>query len=396
MNIAIISIGSFDTQYSDYHIIRDIILGLLKRGHNVDLYQKKYLDKSIYPLEFNEYLNKELKVYNFDFIKGNRANLKARYLADLAYYKNVCKVLKNNKPDKIFLQSNNTSFYTVWFNKHFLKCPIIYNEQDLFPENALFANIVSEHSLIFKVAHILQRYTYKNVDEISTISKDIKNTIINRYNIDDKKMSVIYNWGHENILAHNDNLFLKKYPKDKNEFRVLYAGNIGKMQNVELILKTALLSKEDKDIKFYIVGDGVNKDKLIKEANDNKLDNVCFLDMQGEELVADLYSSADVNVIPLIKGLIYAALPSKMADCLISDKPIITCVDDESCFVKDNEKYGIKNVACDSPSDLKKEILNIKNNNYKCDDKSLLKDFYDKDTNVKLHCKMIECLGESK
>ena len=35
MKVAVVSIGSFDTQYSDYHIMRDIILGLLERGHEV-------------------------------------------------------------------------------------------------------------------------------------------------------------------------------------------------------------------------------------------------------------------------------------------------------------------------------------------------------------------------
>ena len=44
MMIAVVSIGSFDTQYSDYHIMRDIILGLLERGHEVNLIQKQYLN----------------------------------------------------------------------------------------------------------------------------------------------------------------------------------------------------------------------------------------------------------------------------------------------------------------------------------------------------------------
>ena len=44
MKVAVVSIGSFDTQYSDYHIMRDIVLGLLERGHEVNLIQKQYLE----------------------------------------------------------------------------------------------------------------------------------------------------------------------------------------------------------------------------------------------------------------------------------------------------------------------------------------------------------------
>ena len=43
-------------------------------------------------------------------------------------------------------------------------------------------------------------------------------------------MQVIYNWGHEELKAHSDeeNVFLKRYPKKPGEFRVVYAGNLGR------------------------------------------------------------------------------------------------------------------------------------------------------------------------
>ena len=87
MKIAVVSIGSFDTQYSDYHIMRDIILGLLERGHEVNLIQKQYLNKPQYPQQFDKYYGKQLQVHNIKFEKKAKADLKARYLADLSYYR---------------------------------------------------------------------------------------------------------------------------------------------------------------------------------------------------------------------------------------------------------------------------------------------------------------------
>ena len=69
MKIAVVSIGSFDTQYSDYHIMRDIILGFLERGHEVRLIQKQYLDTPRYPQQFDKYLGKQLQVHNIKFEK---------------------------------------------------------------------------------------------------------------------------------------------------------------------------------------------------------------------------------------------------------------------------------------------------------------------------------------
>ena len=162
MKIAVVSIGSFDTQYSDYHIMRDIILGFLKRGHEVSLIQKQYLDTPRYPQQFDKYLGKQLQVHNIKFEKKAKADLKARYLADLSYYRQACKWMKENKPDRVFLQSCNTAFFTVFYAKHILKCPLLYNEQDIFPENAYFAGILSESSMVYKVAHALQKYDMRH------------------------------------------------------------------------------------------------------------------------------------------------------------------------------------------------------------------------------------------
>ncbi len=392
MKIAVVSIGSFDTQYSDYHIMRDIILGLLERGHEVNLIQKQYLNIPQYPQQFDKYFGKQLQVHNIKFEKKAKADLKARYLADLSYYRQACKWMKENKPDKVFLQSCNTAFLTVFYAKHILKCPLIYNEQDIFPENAYFAGILSESSMIYKVAHALQKYAYKNATALSTISDDMKSTIVTRYGISEDKVQVIYNWGHEELKAHSeqDNVFLKKYPKKPGEFRVVYAGNLGKMQNVELILKAAALMKDEKDIGFFIVGSGVNEERLKTIAKEKELSNVSFVGMQPPEEIPDVYSAADVNLIPLQKKLIYAALPSKTADCLIAGKPIITCVDEQSSFAKLMESNGYLNVNPESANKLSDSIRKVKGIIERNDGRRTLT--FLRAANVKLQCELIENL----
>lgn len=392
MKIAVVSIGSFDTQYSDYHIMRDIILGLLERGHEVNLIQKQYLNKPQYPQQFDKYYGKQLQVHNIKFEKKAKADLKARYLADLSYYRQACKWMKENKPDKVFLQSCNTAFFTVFYAKHILKCPLLYNEQDIFPENAYFAGILSESSMVYKVAHALQKYAYKNATALSTISDDMKSTIVTRYGISEDKVQVIYNWGHEELKAHSEaeNTFLQKYPKKPGEFRVVYAGNLGKMQNVELVLKAAALMKENKDISFFIVGSGVNEERLKTFAKEKELSNVTFVGMQPPEEVADLYSAADVNLIPLQRGLIYAALPSKTADCLIAGRPIITCVNEHSSFAELMESNGYFNVNPENADKLSDSIKKVKDSVEQSSEKRTLT--FSRATNVKLHCESIENL----
>ena len=392
MRVAVVSIGSFDTQYSDYHIMRDIIVGLLERGHHVDLIQKQYLETPKYPPQIEKNLGKQLYVQNIRFEKKAKANLKARYIADLSYYQRACRLLKKKRPDKVFLQSNNTAFFAVFYAKHILRRPLVYNEQDIFPENAYFTGSLTEKSLVYRVAHALQKYAYKNATALSTISDDMKSTIVTRYGIQEDKVQVIYNWGHEELKAHceAENAFLKKYPKKPGEFRVLYAGNLGKMQNVELVLKAAKLMEDATCISFYIVGSGVNEEQLKTLAKGLKLSNVTFVGMQPPEEAADLYAAADVNVIPLQRGLIYAALPSKTADCLIAGKPIIACVDEESIFSGVMKKYGFPNAGTCNADTLVREIKNCIFEKSLYDARGLLEMLFSKKENVQKYSSMIE------
>lgn len=215
------------------------------------------------------------------------------------------------------------------------------------------------------------------------------------YGISEDKVQVIYNWGHEELKAHGEaeNTFLQKYPKTPGEFRVVYAGNLGKMQNVELLLKAAALMKGEADISFYIVGSGANENQLKAFAQEKGLTSVAFVEMQSPEEVADLYAAADVNVIPLQKGLIYAALPSKTADCLMAGKPIITCVDEDSQFAKMVDQYEIENTGNTQPEKIRESILKIKHGKSRCKDKKLWNDYFMADKSIAAYCNAIEQMG---
>lgn len=390
MRIGVLSIGSFDTFYSDYHLLRDVIAALLRRGHEVVLYQKKYLAEPAYPAVLEPYLGTTLRVRNFPFEKPAHGNLKARYLADLKYYRTACRAMKRDALECMYLQSCNTAFLPVFYAKHILKIPVFYNEQDLFPDNALISGALSSGSLIYRAAKCLQRYVYKQAACLSTIAPDMQQRISEAYGIDRARIHVIGNWGHEELPAHEaqENAFLKAHPKAENEFRVVYAGNVGKMQNVELIVRTAAIMGDD-GVTFDIVGDGAEKEALQELAQKLGTENLRFLPMQPAETVSDLYAAADVNVIPLKQGIIQTALPSKLADCLIAGRPIITCFDADSLFCAEAAQYGIPNVPPNDPEALRRAILTIRDHGYQGRNADLLQARYGRDTNTQRYCDLI-------
>ena len=90
-----------------------------------------------------------------------------------------------------------------------------------------------------------QRYGYKHSDHIITISEDMKDTLVTD-GIPVEKIEVVYNWSYQDELYENLDLSPVSQMFDKNYFNVVYAGNIGVMQNVDILVETAKLMKEDK------------------------------------------------------------------------------------------------------------------------------------------------------
>jgi glycosyltransferase involved in cell wall biosynthesis len=101
------------------------------------------------------------------------------------------------------------------------------------------------------------------------------------------------------------------------------------MQNVEIIAEVAKMSVND-NIHYYIIGGGASRNRIASLVEG--LSNVTLLPMQPSEFAESIYAQADVNVIPLSKGGIKTALPSKTATVLRTDSYAVFCIDKASKF----------------------------------------------------------------
>jgi len=163
------------------------------------------------------------------------------------------------------------------------------------------------------------------------------------------------------------------------------------MQNVEILIRAAAQMKEEKDICFHVIGDGMYRKKLEQLANDLQADNVYFHDMMPSDCAPAIYSAADVNVIPLAKNIYRTALPSKTATCLACGKPIVFAIGKESRFVRElaNSMTCI-NVNSDDVQALCEAIITIKNNTYNCYPHNVFEMQFGKTANSQRYAVVIE------
>lgn len=390
MNVLIwLSIG-LDRRTPSFHLIEEIINQLTKKKCNVTIVQKNSGGDFDYSF---------LKKYGCRFINikcknPQKNNLLYRYLIDLLYIQKCKKVFKKIFDfDSVFIQSSNVAgFQTNIIRKYSKNCQIVYNVQDLFPNNLHYLKKIKKSNLIYKLLNYFQKKAYTNSNSIITISEDIKNELIET-GVKSEKIVVIYNWSYSDNVYDNlktDNTTINSI-FNSNYFNILYAGNIGIMQNVDVIIDAAkVLKSVDKNIRFIIIGDGVYKKKLMEMKENLKLNNIFFYDMMSSKYAPFLYQKADVNVIPLKDNIYKTALPSKTATCLACQKPIVFCLGNDSIFGQ--KIYKGTRCPCINSNDsneLAEMILSIKRGDIKVSTKEYYLKYFSKSKNGKLYADII-------
>lgn len=344
----------FDQHTTSEHLLSAIIEQLCIAGHSVHIIQKNSGGKlPAIPEKLSKY---SLTTDAIEFQPVDKGDFIARYLAEVKYIKKCRKYIKSDY-DAVFIQSNNEAGFAISaVKKRIPKAFVTFNVQDIFPYNAVFSGSIKKGGIVFKVLAAIQRYGYKHSDRIITISEDMKNTLV-ADGVGTDKIEVIYNWSYQDEVYENLDLKLVSHMFKPDYFNVVYAGNIGVMQNVDILIEAAKLMKKDSSVWFHIIGNGVYKKKLETRAKEYEISNISFWPMQLPEVAPLIYSAADVNVIPLIKDVYRTALPSKTATCLACQKSIIFAIGKDSQFGKKIvEETDCFVVESDRPDDLVKAI----------------------------------------
>ena len=319
--------------------------------------RKKYRGKVEYKI------NNNLEIIRLNIPKEKKSPIirALRYL-----WMNILFVFKSNKydADAIFVQSTppTQGAMAALIKKH-KKIPFIYNLQDVFPDSMVGAGLTTEKSLLFKIGRLIENYTYKNADCIIVISNDIKNNIIKK-GVSENKIIVIPNWIDSNLvhpISRQENYLFEKYKISREKFIVVYAGNLGYAQNIEVIIEAAKKLQDNELIQFVVFGKGAQEEEYKKQADG--LRNLVFLPIQPYSEVSYVYSLGDASIVPCKRGFGGSAMPSKTWSIMASGTPVLASFDSDTDLEKliKKEEFGLFSLSEDADG-LIKNILTLFNN----------------------------------
>ena len=332
MKVCVWSGSSFEQPYASYHLMEGILNALLNAGHEVWLVQMK---RSTGAMPASLTGRQNLHVVTIPRADAEKTAFAKRYLRSILYYKRCEReISKIRNLDAVFLQSNTVAYFPIRFCKR-KKLPVVFNVQDIFPIDALVTGMLKASHPAFILSRWMQKKAYLWANRVVTISEDLKKTLIAEGCRD---VDVVYNWSYQNDPYHiedKDNHFLNAHGiRREDGFRVVYAGNVGKMMDADTLVQTAAHLRDYPDIHIYIIGAGASLKKIMQSAEELHLKNMRFFPPQPMEYAPDNYCMADVNINPVPKGVMYTCMPSKTNTCLLSRKPTVTAMDLESDMAK--------------------------------------------------------------
>lgn len=227
-------------------------------------------------------------------------------------------------------------------NKH--NVPFVYNVQDIFPDSLVGTGFAKKGGILWKIGSVISNYAYRKADRIIVISQDFKKNLIAK-GVPEDKIEVVYNWVDEDAVvpvAKEDNPLFEEFGISRDKFHVVYAGNLGNAQNIDVIIDAADVLKDEKNVEFLIFGTGGLKDQYVEKVKDLQLDNVKFFPLQPMERVSQVYGLGDVCVVSCKPGLGGAAMPSKMLSIMSAGRAVVASFDKgELTHILENHKCGM-------------------------------------------------------
>lgn len=237
----------------------------------------------------------------------------------------------------------------------------IFEVRDLWPEVPIQMGAL-KNPLLIKLIKLFEKNIYLNAEHIIALSPGMKNGII-QSGIEASKVSVIPNMAKIDKfwIRNKNNKLYAKYNLDKNKFKVVHFGSMGIANNLDYILECATLLSKNNQIEFIFIGEGSEKNKLIKRCNLSNLKNVKFLGNYNTETLSEIINLCDISIVSFLNlKILYTNSPNKLFDSLSAGKPIIVNSNGWTRKLVEKNNCGFYTNP-DSPSDLVEKILLLKN-----------------------------------
>lgn len=310
---------------------------LVRRGHKVTIFAsgfdhntKKYI--KVHPKE--RYKIEDYNGVRFVWLNTipYHGNDWRRILNMISYGMRVLSVCRGMEKPDVVIGSSVHPFAVIaaWWLARRYKARFIFEVRDLWPQTAVEMGTIKATGIPAKLLYVWEKFMYKKAEKIIVLLPNAKEYIEKR-GIDPQKIVWIPNGVDlerfdKSIHINPSSEAAKVFENCKDKFKVVYTGAHGPANGLDTVIDAAyFLFKKLENIHFFLIGDGSEKNKLIKKAEEKKIDNITFLNPVSKSQIPAILQQSDLLLHCLKKLDVFnhGISPNKLFDYLASRKPVI-------------------------------------------------------------------------
>ena len=208
--------------------------------------------------------------------------------------------------------------------------PYVIKLTDLASDAAIATDIVKNREALY-LARAIEGFVYRNAAKIVCLCQGFIDRLKER-NILADKLHIISDWAdtERGLPLENAKAFRAANGLSTEDFVVLHTSNMGKKQDLLNVVRAAEISQGLPGLVWVLVGQGEERATLEKEVAARKLKNIRILPLQPSDMLAEMYSGADILLLNQKAAMEDAVIPSKLLTYMAAGRPILAAANQNS------------------------------------------------------------------
>ena len=327
--------------------INDVALSWKNKGYDVDVLTlvPTYPLGKVFSGYKNSFFRKDeyqgINIFRVRAVTGYRNSAVKKILkyVNFMVFGGIAAIFLGRRYDYVFgfnLGSLTDMLPAVVIRKLYKK-PTMFWVQDVWPDS-VYAYGFKKTKILSIFLDSFVKFMYQNITNIAISSKGFESKL-EPYIKKGLKFCYAPNWANDlNVDVDVDPIALSKTQK----VHFTFAGNVGKVQNLENIVNAFQLLPKDYQEKtqLNIIGDGSNLENI--KLLSRNCSNIVFFGQKSRNEMASFYKSSNFLIVSLVdKPIFSSTVPGKLQTYIVAKKPILAIINGETADIVNDNNLGV-------------------------------------------------------